>query len=225
MDDNVTLYLGDCLDFMRTMPDKSVDAVITDPPYGVNILDRGGFIGGHTDYNVRWRKAFNHKYESFNGDDKPIDPLPFLQIGKSHIFWGGNHIANKLPASRGWLVWYKRVNGQSNNMADCELAWSDIEQPERVFQHLWMGFLRDSEMKEHYHPTQKPVALMRWCIELATNSGDTIFDPFMGSGTTGVACMQLGRKFIGCEIDPIYYAVAEKRIRQAQMQLLLPLEA
>jgi site-specific DNA-methyltransferase (adenine-specific)/modification methylase len=203
---------------MRTMPDKSVDAVITDPPYGISVQHKDGKMGGWSNDTKRWKHQINPVYKHFTGDDKPIDPQAFMGIGDKHIFWGGNYISHLLHPSRCWLIWYKRIKQQSNDQADCELAWTDLSIPSRVFQHMWMGMLRDSENGEHYHPTQKPVSLMRWCIELSTNKGETIFDPFMGSGTTGVAAIQLGRNFIGCEIDPDYFKIAEKRIKEATLQ-------
>ena len=223
-DPAVRLILGDCLDILPTIAAGSVDAVITDPPYGITIQHRDGKMGGWSKDTKRWSKQINPIYPQFHGDNKPIEPATILSIGKVHIIWGGNYITDRLPPKRCWLVWYKRVNGQQNDQGDCELAWTDLDCVPRVFHHLWMGMLRDSEVKEHYHPTQKPVALLRWCIEMSSNPGDTILDPFMGSGTTGVACVQTGRNFIGIEIEPKYFAIAEKRIAEARQQLLLPLE-
>jgi site-specific DNA-methyltransferase (adenine-specific) len=136
------------------------------------------------------------------------------------VLFGANHYSTRLPQSPCWLIWDKRDGIASNDNADCEMAWTNINAPARLIRHRWYGMIRASERahSERYHPTQKPVAVMKWIIELTTKGGDTIFDPFMGSGTTGVACLQLGRNFIGCEIDPKYYAIAEKRIREAAMQ-------
>lgn len=202
-----TLHLGDCLEYMKTMPAGSVDAVITDPPYGIN-----------------WKPRINHQDQNWI-DDTVFDPAPFLTIGIVHLFWGANYFSNRLPVSRSWLTWIKRpINYDFNNdmrsYATTELAWTDFDCNARFFNLVWDGGMRagDKINRTFNHPTQKPIELMRWCIDLVSNPGDTIFDPFMGSGTTGVACMQLGRNFIGCEIDPKYFAIAERRIHDASLQ-------
>ena len=213
----VELYLGDCLEYMKSMPDKSVDAVITDPPYGMNY--RHG-----SSYSIKKHVATRHVGTHIIGDDIPFDPIPFLKFGIIALF-GANHFANKLPNSRGWMVWNKRPSMKPMDFSDCELIWTNRDIHIKQFEYMWSGIYRAGEAGEiSIHPTQKPIALFKWIIEELTDIDDTIFDPFMGSGTTGVACMQLGRKFIGCEIDPGYFAIAEKRIKQAQMQMLLPLE-
>ena len=120
------------------------------------------------------------------------------------------------------MFWDKRPGMKPCDYGDGELIWTNRNNPLRRIVHMWNGVLRDSESgKEHYHPTQKPVALMEWILLQVTDEGDTVFDPFMGSGTTGVACVKLGRNFIGCEINPDYYAIAERRIAEAQLQMPL----
>ena len=218
----VRLILGDCLDVLPTL--VGVNCVLTDPPYGVSAQHDDGKMGGWSNDTKRWAKQINPVYEKFDGDDAPVDPAPLLRVGKRHIIWGGNFIADKLPSERGWLVWYKRINRQTNDQGDCELAWTDLGCVSRVFHHLWMGMLRDSEQGEHWHPTQKPVALMSWCVEMCSNPGDTILDPYMGAGSVGIACANLGRNFIGVEKNPHYFAIAQRRISQAQAQLRLPLD-
>ena len=197
----VTLFHGDCLQYMRGMADKSVDAVITDPPYGIARVWKGGKSHG-------WGAASlaaptRNEWDIEIPKQEAFDLM--LTKGKDVIIWGGNYFP--LPASRGWLVWVKPERNFS--MSEAELAWTNIDMPMRVYE------CRRSDPKRT-HPTQKPVALMSWVIRNYTNEGDTIFDPFMGSGTTGVAAVQLNRNFIGCEINAEYFAIAEKRIRQAQ---------
>jgi len=155
------------------------------------------------------------------GDSHPFDPSPFLGFPVVVMF-GANHFADRLPASRGWVFWDKRGDFAPTDFADGELIWTNQNKPVRVFRHYWRGVIRASENGEkHYHPTQKPVTLMAWLLEQYTKPEDVILDPFMGSGTTGVACVQTGRSFIGCEIDPTYYAIAERRIAEAQLQGVL----
>ena len=206
LSDDVTLYLGDCLDILPTLDDKSIDAVITDPPYGIADIWKGGSSCG-------WRVARLSTPKRNEWDKKP-DKFIFdeiLRIGNSVIVWGGNYF--ELPASRGWLVWNKPERNFS--LSEAELAWTNRDTVIRVFD------CRRSD-PEREHPTQKPLALMKWCIQQVKDS-TTILDPFMGSGTTGVAAAQLGRKFIGIEIDETYYEIAKKRIQQAMLQMRMEL--
>ncbi len=202
-----TLYEGDCLEVMPTL--GKVDAAVTDPPYGI------GYVHGAE--KGKYATKFNGK--RVIGDDKPFDPSSLLAVGVPSVFWGANSYASGLPASTSWLVWDKRCGkGGRPDQADCEIAWSNIGGPARVFNHYWSGFARDSERGvPRVHPTQKAIAVMEWCLGFLPES-ETILDPFMGSGTTGVACVKEGRKFIGIELDPEYFDIACKRIRDAYAQ-------
>ena len=204
----VELYLGDCLDVMKSIPEKSIDAVITDPPYGIAGIWKGGASCG-------WGVARLATPKRNEWDVKPTQEIfdEIFRVSKTVVIWGGNYF--DLPPKRGWLVWSKPERGFS--LADAELAWTNIEMPVRVF-----DCHRSDTGREH--PTQKPLALMSWCVGKASKEGMTILDPFMGSGTTGVACVQMGRNFIGIEIDPTYYAIAERRIKEAQAQPRLEME-
>jgi site-specific DNA-methyltransferase (adenine-specific)/modification methylase len=209
----VKLILGDCLEVMKTLPDKSVDAVITDPPYGIGYTPRYcGTMGGA--YAVPARN-----YPPIHGDDAPFDPSPFLTFPRVVLF-GADHFSERLPGGGAWFVWDKRCGViPERTQGDCELIWYSEKGVSRVFRHVWDGMVKDSERGiSREHPTQKPILLMRWIIERTTSPGDTILDPFMGSGTTGVACVQTGRDFIGIEIDAGYFAIAERRIKDAQAQ-------
>lgn len=204
----VKLILGDCLEVMRSMPDKSVDAVITDPPYGIDYMD----LESHQE-----RYGWNDKLQIGEWDKKRIDKCYFdevLRIGKKVLVWGGNYYTDYLPPTMQWFIWDK---GQRKfSLADFEMAWSSNWNASRIFNYPRSRALKDVKV----HPTQKPVALMEWCvINMKISEGDTIFDPFMGSGTTGVACVKTGRNFIGCEIDEGYFKIAEKRIHDAQQQM------
>lgn len=200
---NATLYLGDCMDVLSTL-DK-VDAVITDPPYGLAEKLQGG----------TWGKSFEGAYKDWDSFAPQSLLNEVLKLSDKAIVWGGNYFS--LAPSRCWLVWFKR--DAVRTMAGCELAWTNFDANAKVFD--WTIAATNSERAGH--PTQKPVALMRWCIEQAGNP-NTILDPFMGSGTTGVAAIQLGRKFIGIEREPKYFDIACKRIEQAvaQGQLFAP---
>lgn len=189
--------------------------MVTDPPYGV------GFVHGGNDNSGIGKGAYATKFAgvAIHGDDESFDPDFLLQVGCPLILWGGNHFADKLPPSPGWLVWDKRAaSGHTNDFADCEIAWTSLDKVARVFRHHWDGMMKASERGiPREHPTQKPIALMNWCLGLIPDA-KVIADPYMGSGTTGVAAVQLQRRFVGIEIDERYFAIACKRIEDAQRQ-------
>jgi DNA modification methylase len=211
----ITLYCGDCLDVLPQLSLPGDTAVVTDPPYGMNESAR----------RVASRKnmAPTTDYGEFCWDSEPASAEEIkavLSVGKQHIIWGGNFF--ELIPSRGWLVWDKLNSG---DFADAELAWTDLPTSVRVFRHMWNGMIRQSERDcPRVHPTQKPIALMRWCFSFLGN-GSTILDPFAGSGTTLVACVQTGRRGIGIELDERYCEIAVRRIEQALAQpRLFPIE-
>lgn len=200
-----TLYLGDCRDILPTLP--KVDAVITDPPYGIN--------ENHKKVASRGKLAAARDYGEFDWDKAP-PPDDLIQSIRSlcnwQAFFGGNYF--NLPPTSCWLVWDK-LNGD-NDFADCELAWTNWPKAVRRLQWRWNGMIRQGN-EDRFHPTQKPLEVMKWVIQLCPKA-DTILDPFMGSGTTGVAAIQMGRKFIGIEREPKYFDIACRRIEQAQAQ-------
>lgn len=165
-------------------------------------------------------------YPDVIGDDEPFDPTPILQLCVPTVLWGANYYADRLPPTGGWLVWDK-MRPDNLDQATCELAWTNCVKGVRRFRHLWNGMMRASERGENYHPTQKPVALMRWVLGLRwlPGPGATILDPYMGSGPVGIAAVQLGYSYIGIEKSPGYFAIAQRRIAEAQMQPALALGA
>ena len=196
---DATLYLGDCRDILPTL--GKVDAVVTDPPYGIG-EDGGRFRG---------RLGQRTKVLPKGGWDKARpEPAVFraiLEAAPLQVIWGGNYFADLLPVSKGWLYWQKLMGG---DFSDGELAWTNRDKALREFTCCPKG-------KGGLHPTQKPVKLMAWCLGFLPDAR-TILDPFMGSGTTGVACANLGRSFIGIEIDPSYFDIACRRIEEAYRQ-------
>lgn len=156
------------------------------------------------------------------GDNKSFDPSPLLYF-HTIVMWGANHFADKLPSSAAWLVWDKREAESTLKFSDCEMAWSNANCGARIYRHLWNGVCKASEVGEtRIHPTQKPVMLMAWCMErVGVSMGHTVLDPYMGSGTTGIACIRTGRKFIGIEKDPKHFATAVERIKRELQQGIL----
>jgi len=199
---DATLYLGDCMEVLPTL--GKVDAVITDPPYGINAArTRNSAKDGWVDYGCDgWDKE---------RPDRAIFDL-MRECSGLQIIWGGNYFTDYLPPSQQWLSWDKGQDGFS--LADFELAWSSQDKACRRINYPRALALKDGKQ----HPTQKPLAVMRWCINQA-GKPQTILDPFMGSGTTGVAAIQMGRKFIGIEREPKYFEIACRRIEQASRQV------
>ena len=207
--DGVTLYLGDCREILPTLP--KVDAVVTDPPYGVPVMLASNFGTQGTG-----RIKNGRDWGELIGNDVQFDPLPWLEFPEV-LIWGANHFAHRLPANGRWLVWDKRCGiVPQRTQADCELAWCKGYAAARMIRFLWDGICQDEKDGPRKHPTEKPIAVMRWCLGFI--KGKTILDPFMGSGTTGVAAVKLGRKFIGIEIEPKYFDIACRRISEALKQ-------
>lgn len=200
---NCHLYLGDCREILPHIP--KVDLVLTDPPYGIGASSKK-FINGTS-------KTQKDYYEDVCWDtstpDKHVMDLVLL-AGSHQIIWGGNYF--DLPPSRQFLVWDKTIHG--NSYADCELAWSSQNANARIKPLNMVACNMDGRV----HPTQKPIALIEWCLGLAPKNTETVADPFMGSGTTGVACANMGKTFYGIEREPKYFDIACKRIEAAYAQ-------
>jgi DNA modification methylase len=199
---DATLYCGDCREILPGL--GKVDAVVTDPPYGIGM--DGGKVG----------KA---EYDQFDWDLTTADAAVDLARGASRfqVIFGGNYY--DLPPSGHWLLWDKQ--NDPTTFADFEMAWTNLGKSSRMVRHLWSGpYMKIKE--DRFHPTQKPVAVMQWCIQQLPSDCQTILDPFMGSGTTGVACAKLGRRFVGVEIEPKYFDIAVKRITAAYAEPRLP---
>ena len=210
---NATLYLGDCADVLPLLP--RVDAIVADPPYGYAYKpNRNGSVN-----NLSFKRNFGPEDVLIGDTGKmDFDPRPFLPLADKHIWWGANCYADKLPNSKAWLTWLKADGNLKIDQGHAELAWTNLRFAIRGLNHRWCGMVRDSEHGiTNLHPTQKPIAVMKWCLSYIPDA-ELILDPFMGSGTTGVAAVQMGRKFIGIEREPKYYDIACKRIEDAQRQ-------
>jgi hypothetical protein len=198
------LLCGDCRDaaaWERLLGGERVDLLLTDPPYGIShpcdYKDRG-----------RGKLAECRNYPNVHGDAEPFDPSALLALDVQTILWGGNWFASRLPDSGGWLVWDKD-RPDDLDQSTCELAWTNCVKGVRRLKYLWNGMMREGN-ETLVHPTQKPVALMAWCIE---RCGDAklIADPYCGSGTTIMACEALGRRCVACEIEGAYVDVCCRR--------------
>jgi len=206
---------GDCLEIMKQIPDKSIDLVLTDPPYGI---EAGGLL----------KAGYKHKSETMatNRNDYGVSAWDvrtptkelfeeILRVSKEQVIFGGQYFTDKLPPRGKWIIWDKKVEDKyQNSFSDCELAWTSKNGATKIIRYLWHGMIQDNMLAKdlRQHPTQKPIEVIRRIIQMF--EGDTILDPFLGSGTTAVACKQLGRKYIGIEISEKYCEIANQRLRQ-----------
>jgi site-specific DNA-methyltransferase (adenine-specific) len=200
--EGVVIYEGDCREIAPTL--GGIDAVVSDPPYGISYQrGAGGRAGAHSQADQSRNDA------PVIGDNAAFDPAPWLTFPEV-LLWGADHYAAGLPHGR-WLAWNKLGDRKPwDDFSDVEFAWLNKRGSSRIFSHLWKGLCQAGAGVRRDHPTQKPVELMSWCLGFI--EGRTILDPFMGSGTTGVAAVKDGRGFVGIEIEPKYFEIACRRI-------------
>jgi site-specific DNA-methyltransferase (adenine-specific) len=207
---------GDCMEYLKSMPDNYAELAICDPPYG---------IGESGDKNhTRTKLARAKNYKPFSGHDKEPPPIEYFtelfRVSKNQIIWGANHFISRVPIdSSCWIVWDK--NNGENDFADCELAWTSFKSAVRQFTFTWAGMLQgDMKNKEiRIHPTQKPVKLYEWLFANYAKQGDRILDTHVGSASSLIACHNYGFDYIGFEIDKDYYKAAKERLEAIKAQL------
>lgn len=199
----ITIYNADCREVLPGL--GTFDLLLTDPPYGIGVV-----VSTNTDRNRPWLERLG----GVAGDDVPFEPAHLLDLKCPAILWGGNHYASRLPDSKGWIAWDKATrNGLDLKHAEIEFAWTDCVTRPRCFRHMWSGPYRDSERGSRLHPTQKPVALMSWCLGLVPEAR-TVIDPYMGSGPVAKACKERGLRYVGIELVEKYCEIAAKRLAQ-----------
>ena len=213
-DDRIVMINADCEAVMAEIGDKEVDLILTDPPYGIDYgsqLIKGDFQQNANKHG--WKNYGNPQWDK----ERPKGEIfkSMLRVSKNQIIWGGNYFADLLPAMQCWLVWDK---GQREfSLADGEMAWTSFDKAMRIFTYARSKALQDGKV----HPTQKPVALMNWCLTNYSKEDDLIFDAFAGSFTTAIACIRTKRRFIGVELDPVYFEKAVERVDTELKQLTL----
>jgi len=207
---DIQIIQGDCLEIMKTFADNQFDLVLTDPPYGI----------GRDALHEKNKGNWGFKQYGETDWDKPVSREQIeaiIRIGKNQIIFGANYFPQYLPPSMCWVFWYKMQPNFS--FSDGEFAFTSFQSKARIFQYARgneSGFAPcvSDNAGINKHPTQKPVALMKWCLENYTNEGDTVLDPFLGSGTTAVACERMGRNCVGIEISEEYCEIARKRVQE-----------
>lgn len=196
---------ADCLDILKQLPDKSIDLVLTDPPYGINISNSIG----------RRKGQVKSSYKKIDWDNSIPNKEVFdemIRVSVNQIFLGGNYFTDCLKSSKCWLVWDKLFS-EDVSFATCELAWTSFDFVVKKF-----TFAGQRKKTETIHPTQKPLALFEWCLQNYSKEGDLVLDCFSGSGTTAVACHNLKRRFICIEKDYDYWKVSCERLERVQEQ-------
>lgn len=207
-DQRATIYCADSIQLLPLL--KNIDAIVTDPPYGINYVHNGHGKGFSSSRNKK----------PIINDEHPFDPTPLLSVCSKYMLFGADHYKQHLPEGGRFYCWDKSCGqGPADNMMDAEFAWSNIKNARCIFRHMWKGCLRAGEgcssKMTRTHPSQKPVELMMWCLDTIRIGIDkTILDPYMGVGSTGVACLRTGRRFIGIEIDPEYCDIAADRLQK-----------
>lgn len=209
-------YNMDCMQGMAEFPDNYFDLAIVDPPYGI----KQGGEANHTRSCI----ATSKDYHTFDDECAPDDAYfsELMRISKNQIIFGANHFVDKIPIpSSCWIVWDKQ-NGE-NDFADCELAWTSFNKAVRKFSFRWQGMLQgDMKNKERrIHPTQKPVALYKWILQNYANDGDVILDTHVGSASSLIACEDMGFRYVGFELDEVYYKESKERLETHKAQVTI----
>lgn len=206
-----TIYHADCVEVLDKINTHAI--VLTDPPYGIGYKVNARSWQNEGLDSLRPFKM--EKRPAIEGDDRAFDTSRLVLFPKAAIF-GANHMEGLPPGGR-WIVWDKRRDSTPDDHPDCEMIWTNVKGPDRIHRQKWRGIVREGEentsRSKKLHPNQKPVALLDFILtQLGAQIGDTVLDPYMGSGSTGVAALRRGMNFIGIECDEEYYEIAHKRM-------------
>jgi site-specific DNA-methyltransferase (adenine-specific) len=217
----ITIYCGDCRDILPGL--GTFDLLLTDPPFGLNIDTRNAKRNRGYRTGMQGGACRAVDMPRVIGDDSPFDPRPLLGAARALVLWGANHYSSRLPDTPFWLTWDRKAGrGARSTVTDCELAavYGHRFRTVRLFRHMWAGFQRDSEVGARaLHPTQKPVALMAWCLSFFPEAR-TVVDPYMGSGPVAKACADAGIRYVGIELVEAYCERAVARLAQRALPQL-----
>jgi len=237
---DVKLYLGDCLEILPTLEDGSIDTIITDPPYSSGarqsnqLRSRGAMLRGEK-WQEEWFGTDNLSSIGFMFFMRGVSLLLFNKcIPGGHLYtfidWRNYPLLYQIKESAGWrinnlIVWNKKIFGMGNNYRNQHelIIYASKGSANECHRHDVANIINSKRVRQDNHPTEKPLSLIKTLLSVSTKEGDIVLDPFMGSGTTGVACVQLNRNFIGIEIDENYFNLSEKRIKEAQLQMVMDL--
>ena len=217
------IILADCMDIMKDIPDKWFELAITDPPYGIGMASGLDGVYSNSNRGKTFTKGVK-RFKEAEWDNNPPNNDYFnelIRISKNQIIWGGNYFTNKLPVSRGWIFWDKKItNSTSPNFSDGELAWTSFDKILKRFVYDWIGFgyLNNPAGEKKIHPTQKPIALYRWLLQNYAKTGDKIIDTHSGSGSLACACHLENFDFLAIEKDEDYHKSSVERLETLRSQ-------
>lgn len=197
-------YNIDCLEYMRTMPDKFFDLAVVDPPYGIG---RNWRKDKHSKF---YRHESSYRNEATPGADYFAE---LFRVSKNQIIWGGNYYTEFLPARNSWIVWDKQIDFPTQHLSEGELAWTSFNVPVRIVSLIWNGCCR-CEKRSGFHPHEKPKMLYKWLYENYFTGGGSILDTHLGSGSSRIVAYQMGFDFYGCEIDKGYFEAQQRRFEE-----------
>jgi site-specific DNA-methyltransferase (adenine-specific)/modification methylase len=222
--DRIEIVNADCYTLLDGWPSDA--ALVTDPPYGISHDHSGKASKAKSSFCLR-NVIGRRNAPRIHGDDVPFDPAPFCRFGLV-LLWGADHFRARLPEGGTFLAWNKAGNKDFNDsFSDAEFAWTNARVRRNVCNVMWKGVCGmnpNGDERKRLHPTQKPIELCAWCLTvLKVDSDALVIDPFMGSGSLGVACHRAGLRYLGVEIDPEHYATARERLRRETAQgILIP---
>ena len=206
-------YNMDCMEYMRTLPDKAFELAIVDPPYGIGETAKKALT--RASRTAKWKNARPVEYVGNDEwDNEPPNEDYFnelFRVSKNQIIWGANYYPQYMKRSMGWIAWYKKAQNPNSDFSDCEFAFTSFWRAAKLFNYAWVGFGAVNAGETRIHPTQKPVALYEWLLTNYAKPGDKILDTHLGSGSSRIAAYNLGFDFVGCEIDKDYFDAQEQR--------------
>ena len=214
----IDLFNIDCMEYMKGQEDNAFDLAIVDPPYGIGVEKQRINSERPTE---KWANPTEYKYKTFDDSKPPTDEYfnELFRVSKNQIIWGANYFTDKLPPSKGWIVWDKKADIKEH-LSMCELAFSSFDKKCNKFEFLWAGFKK--AVQEHrIHPTQKPVKLYEWLLTNYAKPRQRILDTHLGSGSSAIAAHYFGVDFVGCELDEDYYNAAVERFDMSTKQQAL----
>jgi site-specific DNA-methyltransferase (adenine-specific) len=208
----IELHNIDCMEYLATLEDNAFELAIVDPPYGIDVTKMTLGNGkkkihrGQTNWDAQTpsKEYFYHLF----------------RVSRNQVIWGANYMTPHLPASMGWVYWDKGTG--ENDFSDGELAFTSFHRALRSFKKSWVG-ANANNGTARIHPTEKPIQLYEWLLMNYAKEGDRILDTHLGSGSIAIACHNLGFDLVGCELDADYFNAAEKRLKQHQSQMRIPL--
>ena len=220
------VYLIDCMEYMKGLPDNAFELAIVDPPYGIG-EDKNKTIHGKSGKAKTFKETVFHESKSWDSSIPSEEYFTELQrVSVNQIIWGGNYFTEFLRPVKAWIFWYKKLTNPNNHThSDGELAWTSFKAITRMVSIDWIGFGYVNSGEKKIHTSQKPVALYKWLLKNYAKPNDKIIDTHIGSGSIRIACHDMGFDLTGCELDPDYYAAQEKRFNaHIQQQSLFPID-